>query len=63
MIKLRATPDMDTKDCTYVNACIAELVAALRALVKDVEDYSRDEGYTEPDTLEQARAVLAKANA
>ncbi len=41
----------------------AELVAALRALVKDVEDYSRDEGYTEPDTLEQARAVLAKANA
>lgn len=51
---LRATPDMDTRDCEYVNARIAALIAALRAcLLRD--DIANDEI---GDTI---RAALAAA--
>lgn len=40
---------------------IDALVAALRDLIKDIEDCARDEGYTEPDAIDAARAALAAA--
>ena len=59
--KLRATPDMDTRDCEYVNARIADLLAAVRELLPQAQAYVDVTGMHTVSAIDKAQAAIRNA--